>query len=129
MTFILSKGVNKEVEKRFSQFLWKGASTFGYPKVSWNQVCRPVEEGGQGIMNVAALNRTLMSRHIWRIVSRFRGSIWVTWIYTMRLQGKSICTVEANSGAWGWRKLLEIRHILQPHIHYKIGNGELIYIW
>ncbi|KAL2237391.1 UNVERIFIED_CONTAM: hypothetical protein Sindi_0930800, partial [Sesamum indicum] len=64
MAFILPKGVIKQIEKRFHQFLWKGASTSGYPNVSWNQVCRLVEEGGQGIMDVAALNQTLMSRHI-----------------------------------------------------------------
>ncbi|KAL2244168.1 UNVERIFIED_CONTAM: putative mitochondrial protein [Sesamum indicum] len=60
MPFILPKGVIKEIEKRFRQ----GASTSGYLKVSWDQVCRPVEEGGQGIMDVAAVNQTLMSRHI-----------------------------------------------------------------
>ncbi|XP_011101348.1 uncharacterized protein LOC105179428 [Sesamum indicum] len=128
MAFILPKGVIKEIEKWFRQFLWKGASTYGYSKVFWNQVCRPVEERGQGIMDIVSLNRTLISRHIWRIVSKSSGSIWVKWICIMRLQGKSIWTVEANSRAWGWRKLLGLQHILLPHIHYKIGNGELIYI-
>ncbi|KAL2228640.1 UNVERIFIED_CONTAM: hypothetical protein Sindi_1843700 [Sesamum indicum] len=33
MAFILPKGVIKEIEKRFRQFLWKGESSSGYPKV------------------------------------------------------------------------------------------------
>ncbi|KAL0400470.1 UNVERIFIED_CONTAM: hypothetical protein Slati_4076900 [Sesamum latifolium] len=32
MTFILPKGVIKEIEKRLSSFLWKGTASSGYPK-------------------------------------------------------------------------------------------------
>ncbi|KAL0431710.1 UNVERIFIED_CONTAM: hypothetical protein Sradi_0797000 [Sesamum radiatum] len=35
MTFILPKGIIKEIEKRFRTFLWKGSSSSGYPKVAW----------------------------------------------------------------------------------------------
>ncbi|KAL2251110.1 UNVERIFIED_CONTAM: hypothetical protein Sindi_2233300 [Sesamum indicum] len=118
MAFILPKGVIKEIEKRFRQFLWKGESSLGYPKVSWNQVCRPLEEGGQGIMDVGALNPTLMSRHIWRIVSKSPSSIWVTWICTMRLQGKSSWIVEANSGSWGSLVSYGILLTIFPHGPY-----------
>ncbi|KAL0417229.1 UNVERIFIED_CONTAM: hypothetical protein Slati_3554800 [Sesamum latifolium] len=65
MAFILPKGVIKEVEKRLQAFLWKGHSNEGYPKVAWNLVCRPIEEGGQGIRDLHALNRALMSHHLW----------------------------------------------------------------
>ncbi|KAL2247896.1 UNVERIFIED_CONTAM: hypothetical protein Sindi_2641900 [Sesamum indicum] len=33
-------------EKRLRAFLWKGTMTSGYAKVAWQDVCRPIEEGG-----------------------------------------------------------------------------------
>ncbi|KAL0283921.1 UNVERIFIED_CONTAM: Transposon TX1 uncharacterized protein [Sesamum radiatum] len=45
MAFILPKGIIKEMIKRLRTFLWKGTSDYGYPKVAWEAVCRPIDEG------------------------------------------------------------------------------------
>ncbi|KAL0294868.1 UNVERIFIED_CONTAM: hypothetical protein Scaly_3114600 [Sesamum calycinum] len=99
MAFILPKGVIRAVEKRMRHFLWKGNSAVGYPKVAWSEVSRPMEEGGLGIRDILALNKALMSRHLWK------------------------------GGSWGWRKLLRLRSALLPYIEFKVGNGELFSIW
>ncbi|KAL0453885.1 UNVERIFIED_CONTAM: LINE-1 retrotransposable element O protein [Sesamum latifolium] len=52
MAFILPKGIIKEIEKHLRSFLWKGTMGVGYAKVSYHQVCRPVEEGGLGIRDL-----------------------------------------------------------------------------
>ncbi|KAL0288908.1 UNVERIFIED_CONTAM: Retrovirus-related Pol polyprotein from type-2 retrotransposable element R2DM [Sesamum angustifolium] len=70
MAFILPKGIIKEMIKRLRTFLWKGTSSSGYPKVAWEIVCRPVEEGGQGIKDIFALNRALMSKHLWAVIKQ-----------------------------------------------------------
>ncbi|KAL0290981.1 UNVERIFIED_CONTAM: Transposon TX1 uncharacterized protein [Sesamum radiatum] len=62
MAFILPKGIIKEMIKRLRTFLWKGTSDYGYPKVAWEAVCRPIDEGGLGIKDILALNRALMSK-------------------------------------------------------------------
>ncbi|KAK4383788.1 hypothetical protein Sango_2744200 [Sesamum angolense] len=80
MAFILLKGIIKEMIKRLRTFLWKGTSSSGYPKVAWEVVCRPIEEGGQGIKDIFALNRALMSKHLWAVIKQDRTSIWVDWI-------------------------------------------------
>ncbi|KAK4381000.1 polyprotein [Sesamum angolense] len=123
MAFILPKGIIKEMIKRFRTFLWKGTSSSGYPKVAWEAVCRPIEEGGLGIKDILALNRALMSKHLWAIIKRDRTSIWVDWIIQVRLRDCSIWTVKENKGAWGWRKMLSLRHPLMSHIHYRVGRG------
>ncbi|KAL0304125.1 UNVERIFIED_CONTAM: hypothetical protein Sradi_6280600 [Sesamum radiatum] len=46
---ILPKGIIKEIEKRLLSFLWKGTASSGYPKVVWDQVCKPLAEGRQGL--------------------------------------------------------------------------------
>ncbi|KAK4384673.1 hypothetical protein Sango_3037300 [Sesamum angolense] len=87
------------------------------------RLCRPIEEGGLGIKDILALNRALMSKHLWAVIKQDRTSIWVDWITQVRLRDCSIWTVKENKGAWGWRKMLTLRHPLMAHIHYRVGRG------
>ncbi|KAK4381319.1 putative ribonuclease H protein [Sesamum angolense] len=96
MAFILPKGVIREVEKKMRTFLWKGNSAVGYPKVAWSVVCKPIEEGGQGIRDILALNKALMSRHLWNVIQNNQSSIWVKWIAHTRLRHKSVWTVDGG---------------------------------
>ncbi|KAL0310233.1 UNVERIFIED_CONTAM: putative ribonuclease H protein [Sesamum calycinum] len=96
MAFILPKGVIRAVEKRMRHFLWKGNSAVGYPKVAWSDVCRPMEEGGLGIRDILALNKALMSRHLWNVIQSNQSSIWVQWIAHTHLRHKSVWTVDAK---------------------------------
>ncbi|KAL0293795.1 UNVERIFIED_CONTAM: putative ribonuclease H protein [Sesamum calycinum] len=110
-------------------FLWKGNSAVGYPKVAWNVVCKPIEEGGQGIRDILALNKALMSRHLWNVIQNNQSSIWVKWIAHTRLRHKSVWTVDVKGGSWGWRKILRLRSALLPYIEFKIGDGESFSLW
>ncbi|KAL0354139.1 UNVERIFIED_CONTAM: hypothetical protein Sangu_0995200 [Sesamum angustifolium] len=129
MAFILQKGIIKEMIKRLRTFLWKGTSSNGYPKVAWEVVCRRIEEGGQGIKDIFALNRALMSKHLWAVIKQDQTSIWVDWIIQVRLRDCSIWTVKKNKGAWGWRKMLTLRHTLLSHIHFRVGDGNSFLLW
>ncbi|KAL0445098.1 UNVERIFIED_CONTAM: hypothetical protein Slati_2232500 [Sesamum latifolium] len=103
MAFILPKGVIKEVKNGYGISM-EGTFERGIPKGGMELVCRPIEEGGQGIRDLHALNRALMSRHLWNVIIGSSTSIWVTWIVHHRLRDKSIWTVNVNRGSWGWRK-------------------------
>ncbi|KAK4381117.1 hypothetical protein Sango_2998400 [Sesamum angolense] len=89
-----------------------GTSSSGYPKVAWEVVCRPIEEGGQGIKDIFALNRALMSKHLWAVIKQDRTSIWVDWIYQVRLRDCSIWTAKDNKELG----LAENAHDLDIHV-------------
>ncbi|KAL0290879.1 UNVERIFIED_CONTAM: hypothetical protein Sradi_7040900 [Sesamum radiatum] len=129
MAFILPKHIIKEIEKRLRNFLWKGNLDMGYAKVSWQQVCRPVSEGGLGIRDIHSLNKGLMSRHLWRIIVHDSTSIWVHWILQYRLRDSSVWTIRTQTGTWGWRKLIRLRDSLRPHVLYQIGDGTSFSLW
>ncbi|KAL0294562.1 UNVERIFIED_CONTAM: hypothetical protein Sradi_6878900 [Sesamum radiatum] len=111
-------------EKRLRNFRERG-----YAKIAWQKVCRLVNEGGLGIRDIQALNRGLMSRHLWRIITHDSTSIWVTWIFQYRLQNYSIWTISARAGTWGWRKMIRLRDTLRPYIRYQIGEGTSFSLW
>ncbi|KAL0294901.1 UNVERIFIED_CONTAM: hypothetical protein Sradi_6862200 [Sesamum radiatum] len=102
MAFILPKTIIQEIEKRLRSFLWKGSTGVGYAKVSWHQVCQPIEEGCLGIRDLLALNRGLMSQHLWQIISGDRSSLWVDWIFHNRLRsiqyGLSVIILDHGDG-------------------------------
>ncbi|KAL0401453.1 UNVERIFIED_CONTAM: hypothetical protein Slati_4175200 [Sesamum latifolium] len=129
MAFILPKGVIKEIEKRLRSFLWKGTASSGYPKVAWDQVCKPLAEAGQELRDILALNRALMSSHLWAIIARDRNSVWVNWIVQTRLRDKSLWTVTEGNSSWGWRKLLKLRPIFQTNFQFCIGDGMRFSLW
>ncbi|KAL0439727.1 UNVERIFIED_CONTAM: hypothetical protein Slati_2455700 [Sesamum latifolium] len=107
----------------------QGSTGVGYAKVSWQQVCQPIEEGGLGIKDLLALNRGLMSRHLWKLILGDRSSLWVNWIMHYRLREHSVWTVGDRSGSWGWRKMIHLRGVICPYIEYWIGSGTSFLLW
>ncbi|KAK4381894.1 putative ribonuclease H protein [Sesamum angolense] len=128
MAFILPKGIIKEMIKRLRTFLWKGTTTSGYPKVAWEAVCRPIEEGGLGIKDILALNRALMSKHLWAVINR-TGPLFGLTGSSRFVSGTVRFGQLRKKGAWGWRKMLSLRHSLISHIHYCVGSGDSVSLW
>ncbi|XP_011083323.1 uncharacterized protein LOC105165859 [Sesamum indicum] len=98
------EAIIKEVEKRLRRFLWKGTSMTGYAKVAWEDVWKPIGQGGLGIKDIDAMNRALMTKKLCDVIRCDRTSILVEWLQLGRLHNNSIWTVDEKSGSWGWRK-------------------------
>ncbi|KAL2247912.1 UNVERIFIED_CONTAM: hypothetical protein Sindi_2643500 [Sesamum indicum] len=127
--FILPKVIIKQIEKRFRTFLWKGTSTSGYAKVAWKDVCKPFNEGGQGIKDIGILNRSLIAKKLCDVIRCDRTSIWVEWLKQGRLHNTSIWTTNEKGGSWGWRKMLRFRSSILPMTEFLIGEGRSFYLW
>ncbi|GJZ24374.1 RNA-directed DNA polymerase, eukaryota, reverse transcriptase zinc-binding domain protein [Tanacetum coccineum] len=47
-----------------------------------------------------------------------------------RLKGRNVWEVPSDDNAsWGWRKLMELREQVRPHIRHCLGNGESTNMW
>ncbi|GKD36615.1 integrase, catalytic region, zinc finger, CCHC-type containing protein [Tanacetum coccineum] len=115
-------------EQLMRGFLWcQGEMKKGKAKVAWDSVCMPKHEGGLGIRRIEDFNIALMATHIWSIFTH-RESLWVKWVYTYKLKGRSFWDVPCRSDAsWGWHKLLQIRSTIRPFIWHKINNALFYY--
>ncbi|KAJ0599776.1 putative RNA-directed DNA polymerase [Helianthus annuus] len=129
--FILPTRIIQELEARMRNFLWSQESSFtkGKSKVSWKTVCTPKYEGGLGIRRIGDMNKALISSHIWSIVSK-RDSLWVAWVHSYRVKGKSfwVCKTPSNC-CWSWRKLIQIRPLIRSHVWSDLGNGVKTSAW
>ncbi|KAL0293833.1 UNVERIFIED_CONTAM: Retrovirus-related Pol polyprotein from type-2 retrotransposable element R2DM [Sesamum radiatum] len=127
--FILPKSVIKVIEGKMRAFLWKGSAPSGYAKVSWEQVCRPNEEGGLGIRSVLRMNQALMLKHVWRILQEDPHSIWVAWVLRYRLTNHTIWTCNSASASWCWKKITKISSLLTEGLLYRVGDGGKFRLW
>lgn len=86
--FRLPSNCIKELEQVFSAFLWTGPLLKATnAKVSWQDICYTVEEGGLGLRNMREVNRVYGLKLIWRMLTGV--SLWGQWIHTNLLKGKS----------------------------------------
>ncbi|GJR04220.1 RNA-directed DNA polymerase, eukaryota, reverse transcriptase zinc-binding domain protein [Tanacetum coccineum] len=93
----------------------------GKAKVAWDDICLPKEEGGLGLRSLDVFNIALMTTHIWNIVSN-KESLWVRWIHTYKLRGRSFWDIPFKDGmSWGWLKLLQLRDIVRPFFWVKLA--------
>ncbi|XP_022040984.1 uncharacterized protein LOC110943550 [Helianthus annuus] len=127
----LPNRIIQKLEALMRNFLWSHDTAFqkGRSKVSWKAVCVPKLEGGLGIRRICDVNIALMAAHIWSILAR-RHSIWVDWVHSYRLKGKSfwVCKIPSNC-CWSWRKLLQLRPMLRKFFWSDIGNGATTSAW
>ncbi|GJV25697.1 putative RNA-directed DNA polymerase [Tanacetum coccineum] len=128
--FILPSAIANDIERLMRDFLWNyGVFKRGKASVNWSSVCKPKVEGGLGIKSLDSWNKALMSKHIWNIITQ-KESLWVRWINTYRLKGRSFWDVPDKDGAcWAWKKLLRYRCVFRSHIYYKIGDGKNTSLW
>ena len=121
----------REVEKICSAFLWSGTSSNSHKaKISWENVCRPKQEGGLGLRSLEEANDVRCLKLIWRIVSH-GNSLWVQWAQKYLLKNASLWSLHSNnnSGSWIWKKILKYRVVAKQLCKVEVENGELTSFW
>ena len=127
--FLLPKAVIKEINKLLKGFLWnQDEVAIGKVKVAWKYVCRS-KRRGLGLKDLHMWNKAMIVKHLWHVVVD-KDSLWVKWINTYKLKGRSVWDVEIETkDSWGWKCLLNLRDIVGRHMRYKIGDGKNVNIW
>nr|GEW35860.1 hypothetical protein [Tanacetum cinerariifolium] len=122
--YMIPTSVTNELEKIFKRFLWNsGGSAKGKAKVSWKNVCRPKVHGGIGFKPMHKWNAVLLISQLWKLIEK-KESLWVKWVSTVKLKGKSIREAEIdNNDSHGWKELIRIRDKIKPYVIFKIGDG------
>ncbi|GJS31678.1 RNA-directed DNA polymerase, eukaryota, reverse transcriptase zinc-binding domain protein [Tanacetum coccineum] len=111
--FLIPKTTVKEIEKALKGFLWcQGELKRGAAKVAWKIICALKSKGGLGIKRLCPWNEALLCKHLWNIIVK-KESIWVKWVYTVKLKGRSIWEVDIDVNDSGtWKAILNLRRTM-----------------
>nr|GEW45364.1 hypothetical protein [Tanacetum cinerariifolium] len=128
--FILPVSISNDIEKLMGDFLWNfGVFKRGKSLINWNSICKMKVEGGLGIKSLDSWNIALMSKHIRNVITN-KESLWVQWVNTYRLKGRSFWDIPEKEGScWVWKKILKIRGLIKDHNFHKIGDGRNTSLW
>ncbi|KAJ9536534.1 hypothetical protein OSB04_un000286 [Centaurea solstitialis] len=124
MVFVLPSSVIHDLEGMFRDFLWaQGNNSRGKCKVAWDAVCKPIHCGGLGFKRLSLWNRTLITKHIWDLLTN-RQTLWVAWIRRYRIMDGSLWSIRPRPNwSWVFRKLLSIRPLVRHFFLHQLGNG------
>ena len=98
-------------------------------KISWDNVCKPKEEGGLGLRSLTETNKVSCLKLIWRILSQ--TMLWVKWVKRYLIRKGSFWSVSETTtlGSWMWRKLLKYRALARPFAKVEIRSGAMTSFW
>ena len=71
----------------------------------------------------------MLAKQIWNIAVN-KETLWIQWVHTEKLKGKSIweIAIEAED-SWGWKNLLKIRDKIKNNVKYQVKNGKFTTMW
>ncbi|CAH1436139.1 unnamed protein product [Lactuca virosa] len=120
----------KEIEKLCRSFLWaNGEVVKGKAKVKWNDICKPKIYGGLGVKNLRKWNDALLAKHVWNVINS-KNSLWVQWVKSNYIGNRNFWDIlQKKSMSWTWKRFLEVRKIVRPHVVSCVGNGMNTSLW
>ncbi|VFQ88357.1 unnamed protein product [Cuscuta campestris] len=125
--FPIHKSVLNRIISLCRSFLW-GSKFY---KVAWDDICKPKEEGGLGIRNSFVWNQALLAKNLWNIASN-KETLWVQWVHSVYLQGRSIWTwIPKKGDSHLFKKLAEVRDKLVHNVGDAYDDVEetMSYLW
>ena len=117
------------------KFLWaRGKQNKSISWVSWDNVCKPLEEGGLGVKEVKNFNVALLAKWRWRIMSN-EGGKWKEIILSKYGTEAENIQLRSKHQSWWWKDLTKIcgegaeDSWFQKANAWKVGNRAIVRLW
>ncbi|XP_024190514.1 uncharacterized protein LOC112194518 [Rosa chinensis] len=121
------KSLLTKVQGWMRNFFWSGDPLKnGYALVAWSTICTPKSQGGLGLKNLFALNRSLLLKRCWEVASK--ASTSARFLHDRFLQvGLHPYPSYKKSAIWlGLKKLWPM---LLVRVKWLLGDGSTIRFW
>jgi hypothetical protein len=126
----LGEGVHGEMDKVRGRFYWEGdAQTFKYHKMKWENVCRPKEYGGLGIINTRFMNIALLLKWIWKLFNCPDETPWIQMINNKYLKHGESILMNNSRGSQFWNGLQDVKKWFTWGAVHIVGDGKRTRFW
>ena len=133
--FKASESVYKSIISIQRRFLWGwGKEKIPISWVSWENLCKPKEEGGLGLKDIRKFNFAILAKWRWRFMSQERGK-WKDVLeskYGAELEGLHL---PVKYQSWWWRDIVKMcmegggDGWFQEEVRWKLGRGDKVRFW
>jgi hypothetical protein len=91
-------------------FLWSGnINSHNSTAVAWKKTCLPKYEGGLGLLDIKARNKSFLAKQLWNIHLK-TNFIWILWIHHFYLNGCSIWEVHSHrTSSPMWKSIISLK--------------------
>jgi len=126
----IPESVNQEIDKLNGKFVWGSNETKNkIHLVSWEKLCSSKEEGGLGLRSMGLMNKALMARMGWKLVTD-PDSLWASILGSKYLNNSSFFNCEANSkSSYTWRSILIFQRGRTSGSKWVIWKGQRAKFW
>ncbi|XP_060212175.1 uncharacterized protein LOC132639770 [Lycium barbarum] len=129
--FQIPTGVLEQIDKLRRDFLWEGNSEdHKYHLVKWEKESLPKFQGGLGIKDLAAHNKSMMMKWLWRFNLEDAG-LWKDVVIAKHGILDHWCT-KASTLPYGvgvWKGIRRLWDTFVQQTHFEVGNGSLLRFW
>lgn len=125
----LTDRTHASIERHRSAFYWNSADNKKYILVKLKLMCRPKNMGGLGIINMAVMNKCLIIKWWWRILTADCDTLWLKLLKAKYFPNSSPMFTSAAGGSQFWRNLVKVRDDFRAHVKFLVGNGTSVRFW
>ncbi|XP_048620920.1 uncharacterized protein LOC106363541 [Brassica napus] len=98
-------------------------------RVSWNNICKPKQEGGLGLRSLEEYQKVFELKRVWNCFSQ-SGSLWVAWLHCNVFNRKSFWTTnDSQRFSPTVRSMLQQKPLLLDFLRCIIGDGKTASFW
>ncbi|KAH9735402.1 putative ribonuclease H protein [Citrus sinensis] len=123
--------VKAKIDQACKKFIWSGANPQRKMSlVSWDKVCQPKSCGGLGLKNLEVMNKALLMKVGWNLISS-PNSLWTRVLLTKYgLNKENLPSVlPTKNGSYLWKSIGKVWKDTIMGIQWNIGNGKKVRFW
>ncbi|GJR63973.1 hypothetical protein Tco_0010038, partial [Tanacetum coccineum] len=130
LVFLLPVGVINDINKLPKNFLCnQNDGVKCKANEAWKNVCKAKQKGGLRLKDLNVWDKAMIVKHLWHILIN-KESLWIKWINTEKLKGRSVWEVnEDKNDSWGWKTIMSLRNDVTHKMVTKLGDGDDTLMW
>ena len=130
--FRMPIGVQEEIEKLMRDFLWQNLEgDQSRHLVAWEEVCKPKELGGLGLVNLGEKNSAPLSKWLWRFPLE-KDALWHKFIiakYGLLDNNWDPASARSSTFRSPWKSIQTAANMFYSRTKWVLGYGTIIRFW
>ena len=130
-TFNIPNKVCDKLDSLTRRFWWKPNQREGrfIAWKSWDNLCRPIKDGGLGFKKAKNINNALLAKLAWMVASKRDSLCMMILRAKYKVKNDWLRTEASKRASPIWKAIESTRGIISKGACYLIGDGESVDVW